>query len=277
MTTPTLLWYCAARSWKGIPCRNSWNVTSSCNATVVALVRCAALRYEHTATMSARVIQTEKRGVWRGYVGGGGSCKGVCEVCLLESPRWGWEKMKWFSITVMSNCVVNTLQGRAGRLTCGCLTLLHPCARNADVSKPKDTAVLLTEVLACVRLWMCVCLCMYVFVGMHVCMYVCMHVFVCIYMYVCLYVFICICIYVCVYMLVCIWIYVYVCICIYVYVCICVYVCVYVYSAHAHTHTHIPCFSPHKTTCANTHCVISKVRIFADLIACWCNDSLCGV
>jgi hypothetical protein len=85
VTTPTLVWYCAGR--------NSWNATSSCNTTVVELVRCAV----NIPLPCARVIQTEKHGVWREYVlffweEGGGSLLGqvvcVC-VCLRECDADG--------------------------------------------------------------------------------------------------------------------------------------------------------------------------------------------
>ena len=66
-----------------------------------------------------------------------------------------------------------------------------------------------------------ICMCMYMYVYVCVCM--CMYVYVCVYM--CMYVYVCMCMYVYVCVCMCMCMYVCVCMCMYVYVCVCV--CMY--------------------------------------------------
>ena len=94
----------------------------------------------------------------------------------------------------------------------------------------------LSRVLASVRnfpgvcICMCVflCMCVYVCVCIVVCVYVCVHMCVHMCVYMCVYWCLCVSMCVCIYMCMCVYWCVYVCTCVCVYVCMCVYCCVYV-------------------------------------------------
>ena len=79
--------------------------------------------------------------------------------------------------------------------------------------------------LRCVRDWIHLCICMYIYIRIYVCtcIYVCIHIYV--YMYIIIYIGIHVC--TCTYIYVHIYIYIYICMC--VYKCTYIYIYIYVY------------------------------------------------
>jgi len=76
--------------------------------------------------------------------------------------------------------------------------------------------------------YICVCMCVHV--------YICLHVYICTCVYMCMCIYVCVCVYMCVHMCIyvcCVYMYVYacvcVCICVCIYVCMSMCICVYVY------------------------------------------------
>ena len=92
----------------------------------------------------------------------------------------------------------------------------------SSCSKTTPNAAILQQSEVGTRMYVCVCMSVYVCLRMYVC--VCMSVYVCLCMYVC----VCMSVYVCLCMYVCVCMSVYVCLCMYVSVCMSVYVCMYV-------------------------------------------------
>jgi len=109
----------------------------------------------------------------------------------------------------------------------------------------------------CVYVCMRVCVCMYVcvYVCVCVCLYVCVCIYVCVSvcMYVCVYVCVCVC--VCMYVCVC----VFVCVCVYVCMCVCVYVCICSRTGCRYTYSSCSVYWP-------AYCICGKLR-FPDRVS----------
>jgi len=117
----------------------------------------------------------------------------------------------------------------------------------------------------CMYVYICMCVCMYVFIMYVFIMYVCMYL-LCIYYVLCVYVCVHVCMYVCVYVCmyecvhVCMYVLMCVCMYIYIYICMYVYVRVHVFLSHPLTYS---CISPIRSkrcvlmlsVCVLYHCI----------------------
>ena len=139
---------------------------------------------------------------------------------------------------------------------CVCIVQKMRCIRSPD-ERWKNSVFVCVCVCLCMFVYVCVCLCMFVYI----CVYLCMFVYICVCcvcMYICMYV----CMYMRIYVCVCVCVCMFVCICAHMCMCMCACVCVRVYV----------CIFIH-------HCLLESCPSSTRRFPCgrWCGEGVAGM